>query len=356
MSLEYEVESSFNKQYSLLSRKIVRLLSENSRMSVSEIAKRLSVSRATIKNKIERLEKEAGMRYILELDERALGLNSPHIIEVKFKKKPDYGKIREMLAKSYIPQVAFSVNGSYDLVIYANAFSGREYMHWNMAMIVLLSEYGVSWHASEMIHRHLGFFPLRNETVSRANIDEKSKSLLLCLNDNARMSFQQISKKLGMHFNTVKYNFDKLMKSGYIKRATITMDLQKKLSFMTFFDDFTPTEGFEESSAKARKVIMFDEEYPLISRYLISGPLTGSHTLFVMSVFDDQKSAYKYGLAYHKKMYAKHSPRRVTGEVKEIILGRLPIRSVDIKNEYKTIKWTTDFGPQESPPQPQPQK
>lgn len=350
MALEYEVESEFNKQYSVPSRKIVRLLSENARISVSEIAKRLGVSRATVKSKIDRLEKELGMRYILELDEHAMGLNNPHLIEVRFKKKPDYEKIKELLKRSYIPQVAFSVSGAYDLVIYANAFSGSEYMHWNMAMIVLLSEYGVEWHASEMPHRHLGFFPLRDETIRRANIDDKYKNMLLCLNDNSRASFQQISKRLGMHFNTVKYNFDKLMKSGYIKRATITMTMPKTLSLMTFFDDYTPTEGFEESSARARKVIMFDEENPLISRYLISGPLIGSHTLFVMSVFDDKTSAEKYGLGYHKRMYAKHSPKRVVGEVKEIILGTLPIRSVDIKKEYRTIKWTTDFGPQETPP------
>ena len=88
---------------------------------------------------------------------------------------------------------------------------------------------------------------------------------------------------------------------------------------------------------------MFDEETPLISRYLISGPLIGSHTLFVLSVFDSKASAYKYGLSYHKKMYAKHGAKRASGEVKDVILGRLPIRSVNIKNEYKTIKWTTEL-------------
>jgi DNA-binding Lrp family transcriptional regulator len=343
MALEFEVESRFNKRYDLITRKVVRLLSENSRMSVTEIAKRLGVSRPTIKGKIERLERELGMRYAIEIDEKAIGLNSPHLIEVRFKKKPDYGKIRSILEQSYIPQVAFSVQGSYDLVIYANAFSGTEYMHWNMAMVVLLSEYGAAWHPSEMLHRHLGFFPLRDEAISRADIDEDSKRLLVCLNGNARLTFHQLSKMLGMHFNTVKYNFDKLVKKGYLKRATITMDLVKSLSFMTFFDNYAPTQGFEESSARARKAILFDEENPLISRYILSGPLVGSHTLFVMSVFDDKASAYRYGLSYHKRMYAKHSPKRASGEVRDVILGRLPIRSVDIRKEYKTLVWTTDL-------------
>ena len=228
-------------------------------MSIAKIAKRLNVSRPTIKGRIDRLEKELGMKYTIEMDEKVLGLNSPHLIEVRFRKKPDYEKIKTILSQSYIPQVAFSVQGTYDLVIYANAFSGSEYMHWNMAMTVLLSEYGVTWHPSEMAHKHLGFFPLKDETINKADIDENSKKLLICLNDDARLTFHQISKRLGMHFNTVKYNFDKLVKQGYIKRATITMDLVKSLSFMTFFDDYTPTQGFEESSSRARKAIMFDK-------------------------------------------------------------------------------------------------
>jgi DNA-binding Lrp family transcriptional regulator len=343
MENEYEVESAFNKKYNITTRKIVRLLSEDSRISVSEISKRLGVSRPTVKSKIDKLEKELGIRYTLEIDEKALGLISPHLIEVKFNREPDYEKIRTVLSESYIPQVAFSTQGAYDLVIYANAFSGGEYIHWNMAMLELLSEYGVKWLPSEMAHKHLGFFPLRKEAIEKADIDENSKKLLICLNDDARQSFQEMSRRMGMHASTVKYNFDKLMKQGYIKRATITMDPVKSLSFMTFFDDYTPTKSFEESSAKARKAIMFDEEYPLISRYLVSGPLVGSHTLFVMSVFDSKASAHKYGLDYHKRMYAAHDPKRALGEVKDVILGRLPIRSVDIRKEYKTINWTTEL-------------
>lgn len=343
MGNEYEVESKFNKKYSLLTRKIVRLLSENARMSIAEMSRKLDVSRPTIKDRIDRLEKELGMRYTIEVDERVLGLNNPHLIEVKFKKKPSPEKLKEVLSKSYIPQVAFSVDGSYNLVIYANAFSGGDYVHWNMAMMVLLSEYGVTWHPSEMAHRHLGFFPLRNETINKADIDETSKKMLTRLNDNARMSFQDLSKELGIRFNTVKYKYDKLVKNGYIKKSTITMDLVKGLSFVSLFDDYTPTEGFETSSAKARQAIRFDEDTPLISRYLISSTLIGSHTLFILSAFDNMTSAYKYGLDYHKEMYKKHGAKRIDGEVKELVLGRLPIRSVDIKKDYKTIMWTTDL-------------
>ncbi len=346
MASEYDVESEFSKKYALLTRRIVRLLSEDSRMPVAEIARMLDVSRTTVKDRIGRLEKEFGMEYTIEIDESALGLNHPHLIEVKFKKKPDRAKLKAILSQSYIPQVAFFANGDYDLVIYANAFSGDEYVYWNMAMMIELSEYGVRWHTSEVAHRHLGFFPLRDEAIKAANLDENSKRMLACLNGNARLSFQQLSKRLGMHFNTVKYNFDKLVKSGVIKRATVTMDPLKEISFMTLFDDYTPTKGFESSSARARQAIKFDEKNPLISRYLLSATLIGSHTLFIMSAFDSKAAAHRYGLDYHKRMYEMHGAKRYEGEIGELVIGRLPIRSVDIKNEYKTLMWTpeTDRG------------
>jgi DNA-binding Lrp family transcriptional regulator len=342
MAHEYDIESEFNKRYNLLTRKIVRLLSENSRMSIAEISKRLNVSRPTIKERINRLEKDLGMRYTIEINEEALGLTTPHLIEVRFKKKPDRERIRALLLQSYIPQAAFFVDGDYEMVIYANALSGDDYVHWNIVMMVQLSEYGVTWHPSEMAHRHLGFFQLRNEAIKMANIDENSKRLLMRLNENSRVSFQQLAKELGMHFNTVKYNFDKLAKSGYIRRYTITLDPVKDVSLIALFDDYTPSKGFESASAKARQAIKFDEENPLISRYLLSSTLIGSHTLFILSAFDSRAAALRNGLNYHKEMYAQHGAKRILGEVTDVVLGRLPIRSVDIKSEYKTIVWMAE--------------
>ena len=343
MDHEYDIESDFNKKYALLTRRIVRLLSENSRMPVAEIARKLHVSRTTVKDRVNRLETQFGMKYTVEINEPALGLNHSHLIEVRFKKKPDIEKLSAALSQSYIPQVAFTVNGDYDLVIYANAFSEDEYVHWNMTMLVELSEYGATWHTSEVAHRHLGFFPLRNEAIMKSKLDDNSKMMLVHLNGNARLNFQQLSKMLGMHFNTVKYNFDKLMKAGYIKRTTVSMDLVEGVSFMTLFDDYTPTKGFEASSAMARQAIKFDEANPLISRYLLSTTLIGSHTLFIMSAFDSKAAAHRCGLDYHKEMYAKHGAKRSEGEIGKLLLGRLPIRSVDIKNEYRTLKWTTEI-------------
>ena len=38
-----------------------------------------------------------------------------------------------------------------------------------------LEKYGVSWHSSQVVHRQLGFFPLRNALVDRLNIPRSTR-------------------------------------------------------------------------------------------------------------------------------------------------------------------------------------
>jgi DNA-binding Lrp family transcriptional regulator len=344
MSGEYDITSKFNREYSLVSRKIMRLISEDSRITVAEIAKKVGLSRPTVKLKLSAMQKELGITYTLELDERALGFTSPHLIAVKFKRKPDYDKITALLLKSYIPQVAFSTSGSYDLVIYANAFSTSDYAHWDKSMSILLGEYGAEWQPSEVVHRQLGFFPIRSNVLDRARIDDKYKEMLKLLNENAKLSFQQLSKALNIHFNTVKYNYNKLIKLGYIKRPTITINPPKNLSIMTFFSNYTPVKGYESSSATARLAFMNDDSDPLISRYLICAPLIGRHDFFTTGVFDSFNAAYNADILYHKRIFLKHHIKILYAELNKLLLGRLPIRSVNTKNEYNKIIWEPDFG------------
>ena len=344
MAGEYKIESKFNTAYSMPTRKIVRMLSEDARLSVTEMAKRLSLSRPSVKEKLRRLETDLGMRYTLEVDEQAMGFTSPHLINIKFLKQPNYRKISELLLKSYIPQLALVTSGSYNMIVYANAFSTREYAQWDKSMRILLGDYAAEWKPSEVVHRQLGFFPLRGEAIDRARIEEKYKPMLKLLNNNSRISFQQLSKELGMHFNTVKYNYDKLMSMGYIKRPTVTLPLLKDITFISFFSRYTPVYGYESSSSNARLAFMTDDQNSLVSRYIICAPLIGSDDFFTMGAFDSHEVAYEADIKYHKSLFTKHNLKMRYGDVKEVLFGRLPIRSVDTKKEYATIVWDPKVG------------
>jgi DNA-binding Lrp family transcriptional regulator len=336
-----EITSGFNERHSILVKRLLRVLSNNSRAKINEIAESTGVSRRTISLKLNAMEREFKINYTLEFNEEKLGLARPHIILVKFGSKPDYGKIGELLKESPIPQMAASINGSFDLLIYANAFSGQDYAHWDKRMQSILSDYKVEWYASEIVHRQLGFFPLRNEIIERAPIKERYKKMLTILNSNSRIRFQDLAKELGMNVNTASYNFNSLLKLGYIKSFTITMGAVKDVSLMSFFGKYSPAEGYEKAAAEAQKFFASDDNDPLISRYLITAPLIGSYDLFTLGAFDDFKSAYKNDVLLHKKIFKKHKVKIEYGEIKEILMGKLPIRSMDTKKDYKAIVWKT---------------
>ena len=335
----YEFKSEFNEKYSLVTRRIVRQLSENSRISISEFSKAVSLSRKTVVDRMKKAEQEFGIQYTVEFNESMLGLVSPHLITVKFSSKPDYDHIASILRQSHIPQFAAACKGGYDLVIYAIATSTREYAHWDKEMQILLgTKFGVEWRPSEVVHRQLGFLPLRNEMLAKAQIPEKYRGMMNLLNTNARVSFQEMSKKLNMHFNTVSYNFSKLLKTSYIKRFTITMEKPKDMTLMSSFSRYKPTKDYESASANSRKAFMSDDDNSVVSRYLMTAPLIGSYDFFTLGAFDSPDAAYRYDIAYHKKTQQNQGVRMAYAEVDRVLLGRMPIRSVDDKKEYRPGK------------------
>ncbi len=338
---EYNFESKFDDDFSLLTRKMVRLISEDSRISILELSKELSVSRRTVRERLLRVEKELGIDYTVEFNESALKLSNPHLILAKFTKKPEWNEVSRLLASSYIPQFAASIKGKYDLLIYANAATSGEYVHWDKSMQIMLSKYGVSWHPSDVAHKQLGYFPMRNELIDKLDMDQQHKDMLKLLNGNSRITFSEISKKIGMHFNTVAYNFNKLVDSGIIKRFTISTRPPKDLTRMSFFSKYILSERFEEDASRIRKVYTTSgTDYPIFNRYLVCAQLVGSYDFFNMSIFDNYETAYKQAILQYKDVMKRHKVRVDYGQVDNLLLGRWPIRSIDTKREYNTIKWT----------------
>ena len=334
--------SRFNERYSPLSRKILRALSEDSRMPISAISKLLGATRRTVKERIARIEKELNVRYTIEFNEEALGISNPHLIVVRFRKEPNFKAIAETLRKSYIPQLAVRTKDKRELFIYANSVTHSEYTRWDKAMQSHVAKYKVFWDSSEVAHRQLGFFPLRNELIDRLGVPDKYKLMLKLLNSDARMSFQHISKSLGMHFNTVAYNFGKLLKLGYIKRFTLVCRPQKEVSLVAIFGKYSLGENFEADASKIRRVFKNDEEATAFSRYPIIAQLTGAYDFFDVGVFDSLEIGRDKFVDAYKTLLKRHLAKLQYRELSEVILGDMPIRSVDDSKAYNTLKWTLD--------------
>ncbi len=348
---DYDFHSAFNERWSPLLKRIVRLLSEDARMSVTGMAKRLGVSRKTVEKMLKKAEKELGIRYTIEFNEVALGLANQHLILVKFTEKPDYGKVASILEESHIPQVAVRIDGTYDLFIYANAEDQNEYVYWDKTTQVLFSEYKAFWQPSDLAFRHLGFFPLRNALIEKVDIPKTYKDIMLLLNENSRMSFADMAKRLGMKSNTLAYNFKKLLRSGYVKRFTITMQAPQKVSMMSLFGKYVISKGFEDDSMRMRKEITFlDDKIPVISRCLFSAQLVGSYDFFFVGVYDNYDTAYSRLIKYYKERYRRHKVRVMYGSISQTLLGNFPTRNLDVRGEFNMIRWVPGVKPKVEKP------
>jgi DNA-binding Lrp family transcriptional regulator len=340
MAITDEFKSDFENRYNDLSRTLIRLMSEDSRISIFDLSKKLGVSRRTVKLKLMALEKLLGIRYTIEFNEGALGLTSPHLIHVRFTEKPDWDYVKKLLESSYIPQLAVVTKGTYDMFIYANAVKGSEYLYWDRRMQIMLSRYGVQWRPSDLAYRTFGYFPLRNELIDKLDMSDNYKNILKILNSNSRSTFSSISKNINMHFNTVAYNFNKLVNAGLIKRFTIAMDNPNSLSLMSIFSKYTLSENYEADSAEIRKVYVNSGiEKPIINRYILCTMLVGSHDFFATGVFDNAEIAKTQAVNLYKMIMKRHSPKVDYGIIEKVLIGKLPLRSVDSKKNYNVIRW-----------------
>ncbi len=341
----FEFRSSFNEKWSPETRQLVRILANDSRISVSDLAKKLQVSRKTAKDRLKKAEAELGMKYTIELDEEKLGLSNPHLILIKFSKKPDYEHVASVLQQSPIPQLAVTIKGNYDMFIYANASSTKEYVYWDKTTQVQLAKYGVLWYPSDLAYRHIGFFPLKSALIESLEIPKKYKDLLILLNENSRISFSEISKRLGMHFNTVAYNFKKLVKMGYVRRFTAVLSPMKGVSLMSLFGKYVISEGFEDDSMAMRKEVTFiDDKMPIVSRCLLSSQLVGSFDFFFVGAYDDDEMGYRRLIQYYKRRYRRHRVKAFYGSISSMLFGNFPIRNLDTKSEFRMVRWDPSLG------------
>lgn len=100
--------------------KILNLLADSGRFSYRKIAKRLSVSTATVMSRVNKMEKDGVIRkYAAVLDREKLGYEFSVIVDVRVSK----GKLAEVEKKIALHpnvQAVFDVTGQFDTMILAS--------------------------------------------------------------------------------------------------------------------------------------------------------------------------------------------------------------------------------------------
>ncbi len=327
-------------ELSPLSRRILRELCMDSRVTITELSNKFNISRPIIAKRIEAMEKELGLYYTIEPDYKALGLGAMTAIYLKFRKKPPEELLSRWLTRSKMVQLSLKTEGDFDMLLFSLAENDEEFAKWSLNIGVNFSDYGASTSKSDMDILHHGIVPLNNETLSSAKIDDVYKRLLLELNLNSRISIIDLSKKVKMHEEMTRYYLRKLMSMNIIKRFTAVITRPPQCSNAFMFMKYTYGPGSIGRIIEKRKVYFAKEEIPFVfNDWQMVATTSGGSDELVWGTAGTDKDVIEDRIRLHERMFKKDFPIVNYGLVRKVMKGTLGIRSVDVKSVYIQTVW-----------------
>ncbi|MEK6811902.1 MAG: winged helix-turn-helix transcriptional regulator [Nanoarchaeota archaeon] len=220
----------YQKSYILDKRdfKILNAICDNARMSYSKIGKLTYISKDRVRERIKRLENEKFiLSYIPLINYRVLGY-SIYYIYLKINNLPEYFKdfVKHLIGKEEVISLT-KIIGKYDLeiklIIKRKEDLNKFIRSLKKDKSKIIKEIGI------LHSKSLDFFSMRmqssyfkNKIANLRNylqpieIDNKDKKILNMLSKNARESFVEISKKINVKFDVVRYKIKNLIKNGVI--------------------------------------------------------------------------------------------------------------------------------------------
>jgi len=111
----------------------------------------------------------------------------------------------------------------------------------------------------------------------RIFLDDLDRKILEILMSNARLTYTEIGKKLGVAHSTVYERIRKLEENGVIKKYTAIIDLDKlgfkpTTAFVTIYSDPKESENIARKLAKSKNVlevlISLSEEFLIIAKVI----------------------------------------------------------------------------------------
>ncbi len=329
--------------FSIREKTVLKELSLNSRTSLSAIAKKIGCSYVTVGKIIDKLKEELDIRFVLELDLIKLGFLQRHILMVKFRRTPSQEWLALLVKNDKSILAAYLTEGQFDMVVMASESDPMGYLLWEFRFIQKLSEYGGVVKSSDMPEFIFGFLPVDNafigETKMRIKTDDKI--LLQLLNENSRTSLSELARRLGMRESTISYKIFKLTKSGVIRRFTIAVQKPPQGYILGLFEQwFSFSKGFEARAELERKhMLNIDEQTPTLTTFQMAAPLSGSYGNFIIGLFNSEKEAMENAVKKHRLFYSTESYEEKHARVLRPVKGLLPLRNLDIKQNYVVVKW-----------------
>ena len=219
--------------------RIVELLMSNSRTPITQLAKKAKVSREVANYRIKNLEKTGIiMGYYPVINYSALGFKRyGYFIQLKGISAKEEERFMEYLNNhefvSYFGPVIGRWNVAFDIIahdeehltqIHAGIISEtKQYLD-----TYLISGIGGSEEIySTKIIGKSNFQKKKKKITKKYEIDELDKKILHLMSKNARIEYHELSQKLKVAANTIKYRIKNMEKSGIIEDYALSIDYTK---------------------------------------------------------------------------------------------------------------------------------
>ncbi|MDE1854855.1 MAG: AsnC family transcriptional regulator [Candidatus Micrarchaeota archaeon] len=332
------------KYYSYLQRALLRALSEDSSASVADLSKKLKCARNTVWYNMLALEKDLGIRYTIEFSNDKLQARMhSHIWAVRFGVKPSAQALRKLFEEDAAVRFAAKTDGDFDLVLMMRAASDDDYAYWGFKTAYKLLNYNPTIEPSSVLLQQLGFVPMPNSVIeklelSEPSLDELDRGVLMLLNENSRMSYREMAKRLKQKVETIRYRVKRLSKEGVIKRFTITLTKPPTDYNLFFFLNYDLSPGaFDRYREAHRHYVDIDGKAPVINTFQYLSILSGSSLVFGLGCFDTEEKAIRESVLAHKEIYKGDNARVRFAKITDVVKGYLPVRNIDVAREFHGI-------------------
>ncbi len=333
------------KTYDFKAKAILRALSENSRASISDLAKTAHCSRITASKIMKKLIEEYGIKFGVEVDEDALGLFQRHLLIVKLQKKPKPEELSEIFKNDPYVDNVYLCEGDFNLIIHAVASDPMKYIVWESLLPGKLGGYGANIYPSELMHANFGYFPVSGNIISRfaKNIDDTDRKLIAALAEDSGIGMSELSKELKMNRTTIYYRLFTLEKQGMIKRFTISVGKPPFEYIMAYAVNYRFNKTSSSRSVKMMEYYKaFDDKLPILTTFQLLAPMSGSFRFLGICLFDSRSAAVKGAVEAHKEIFSQEHVDLKQARIVGVIKGSYPFRNLDIANNYTRFKWSEE--------------
>ena len=223
------VKKVINIKLDAKDKKILSLLAENSRISATNISKKVGLSRDAVQYRIKNYEKRGliqGYRTIVDISK--FGYAKYHLFINLNTPTPEVeNKILEKLKKYPFIRAIIDFGGSYDLEI---AIIAKDINHLDDILTKIINACGdhikgydiltiVKEYVSKVFPSSLLHYKeiLQSEKDSQ-KIDKKDIEILKNIGENAKIPLAELGEDINLSADTISYRIKKLKESGVIKK------------------------------------------------------------------------------------------------------------------------------------------